>query len=127
MFLFSEQILALLFPNARSGTILLQISSFTIIFTVLSQTVNGALQGLGKVLVPPIALGIGACVKLILNLVLIPIPEIGASGAAIGSVVCHTISFIIGISITKPMIAPKGSARPDKSYSLNALDLEPVA
>ena len=101
MFLFSEQILALLFPNARSGTILLQISSFTIIFTVLSQTVNGALQGLGKVLVPPIALGIGACIKLILNLVLIPIPEIGASGAAIGSVVCHTISFIIAYTVLK--------------------------
>lgn len=57
MFIFADQILNLLFPNAAKGAILLKISSLTIIFTVLAQTTNGALQGLGKVTVPAKALG----------------------------------------------------------------------
>lgn len=101
MFIFSEQILNLLFPNASDGTILLQISSLTIIFTILAQTVNGALQGLGKLAVPALALGIGVIAKLIMNIILVPIPEIGASGAAWGSVVCHLISFLIGFSVLR--------------------------
>ena len=92
---FAEPILKLLFPNAPEGTLILQIASFTILFTVLAQTINGALQGLGKIFVPAIALGSGVLVKLILNLVLVPIPSIGVNGAAFSSVVCHIISFSI--------------------------------
>lgn len=99
MFIFASQILNLLFPNASQGELLLQISSLTIIFTVLTQTVSGALQGLGKITVPAIALGIGVLVKLVLNLILIKIPIIGANGAAIASVCCHLIAFIIEISV----------------------------
>lgn len=101
MCVFAGPILNLLFPNASSGALLLQISSFTIIFTVLAQTINGALQGLGRVAIPAIALSCGVVVKLILNIVLIPIPSIGVNGAAIGSVVCHIISFIIGLVVLK--------------------------
>ena len=36
-------------------------------------------------------------VKLILNLVLVPIPAIGVNGAAIASVACHMVAFIISI------------------------------
>lgn len=57
MCIFAEQILGLLFPNASAGKVILQISSFTIIFTILDQTINGALQGFGKVMVPATALG----------------------------------------------------------------------
>lgn len=101
MYIFADQILSLLFPNASDGALLLQISSLTIIFTILAQTVNGALQGLGKLSVPAIALGVGVIVKLIMNLILVPIPEIGAAGAAWGSVVCHLISFLIGFNVLK--------------------------
>jgi len=101
MFVFADQILNLLFPNASDGALLLQISALTIIFTILAQTVNGALQGLGKLVVPAVALGTGVIAKLIMNLILVPIPEIGAAGAAWGSVVCHLISFLIGFSVLK--------------------------
>ncbi|MBQ3415244.1 MAG: polysaccharide biosynthesis protein [Clostridia bacterium] len=57
MFIFSGQILNLLFPNASDGAVILQISSLTIIFTILDQTINGALQGYGKLMVPTVALG----------------------------------------------------------------------
>lgn len=57
MFMFSEQILNLLFPNASSGATVLAISSFTIIFTILDQTINATLQGYGRVKIPAIAFG----------------------------------------------------------------------
>ena len=104
MCIFSQQILNLLFPNATSGALILQISSFTIIFTILDQTINGALQGFGKVMVPAMALGVGVLVKLILNLILVPIPAIGVNGAAIGSVACHMVAFTIAINVLRKNI-----------------------
>lgn len=104
MFTFAEPILNLLFPNAKAGAVVLQISSITILFTAMAQTVNGALQGMGKVAVPAIALGCGVAIKFILNVTLIQIPEIGVNGAAIGSVVCHIISFIIAFGVLKRYI-----------------------
>lgn len=59
-------------------------------------------------------------VKLFLNLILVPIPEIGVNGAAIASVACHIVAFTIAITalrknikldltfskfVTKPIIA----------------------
>lgn len=104
MFMYSTQILELLFPNASSGGTLLAISSFTIIFTVLAQTINGALQGLGKIKVPAIALGCGVITKLIANILLIPIEGIYENGAAIGSVMCHIVSFTIVYNVLKRTI-----------------------
>ena len=101
---FADPILNLLFPNAPEGELILQIAAFTIIFTVLAQTINGALQGLGKIFVPAIALGAGVLVKLILNLILVPIPTIGVNGAAFSSVVCHIISFTIGFTVLRKNI-----------------------
>lgn len=57
MCVFAGPILNLLFPNASSGAVILQISALTIIFTILDQTINGALQGYGKLMIPAIALG----------------------------------------------------------------------
>jgi len=104
MCIYAQQILDLLFPNATSGALILQISSFTIIFTILDQTINGALQGFGKVMVPATALGVGVIAKLILNLLLVPIPSIGVNGAAIGSVVCHMVAFTIAINVLRKNI-----------------------
>ena len=104
MYMYAHQILELLFPNASSGGTLLAISSFTIIFTVLAQTINGALQGLGRIRVPAIALGCGVIVKLFANLLLIPVDGIYENGAAIGSVLCHMVSFTIVYNVLKRTI-----------------------
>lgn len=95
MFIFANEILLLLFPNASDGGLLLAISAFTIIFTILAQTINGILQGFGKVKTPAIALGIGVAAKAIANIVLMPIEGIYENGAAIGSVICHVLCFSI--------------------------------
>lgn len=95
MAVFAQPILNLVFPNATSGAVLLQLSSFTIIFSVLAQTANGALQGLGKVMIPAVSGFLGLIVKIILNIILLQIPEIGVNGAAIASSINNIIVFLI--------------------------------
>lgn len=117
MIIFAQPILNLLFPNATNGELLLQISAVTILFSVLLQTINGALQGLGKIMIPAISSFIGLIVKLISNIILIQIPEIGVNGAAIGSILNNIVAFIISyimlsktiklnIKLTKFIIKP---------------------
>ena len=98
MFVFAQPILNLLFPNANDGALILQISSLAIIFTILDQTINGVLQGYGKLMIPTIALAIGVFTKFILNITLVPNPNIGVYGAAIGSVACHLVAFTIAFT-----------------------------
>ena len=52
MCIYAQPILDLLFPNASAGAVILEISSLTILFTILDQTINGALQGFGKLIIP---------------------------------------------------------------------------
>lgn len=115
MFLFAEPILQLLFPNATAGAFIYQISSLGIILIVLEQTISGALHGMGKMVTPAISLAIGVIVKLIFNLVLIPIPTHqfilgGTAGAAFATVVCHGIAVIIEFHILKNNIRLKLNA-----------------
>lgn len=95
MMIFADPIIRLLFPNATDGAFLLQLSALAIIFTLLIQTCNGALQGLGKVYIPAIAGVVGLIIKLILNVVLIRIPSIGINGAAIASIIYHIFALVI--------------------------------
>lgn len=104
MFIFAQPILNLLFPNANDGALILQISSLTIIFTILDQTINGALQGYGKLMIPTVSLAVGVVVKFILNITLIPNPNFGVYGAAIGSVACHAVAFCIAITALRKNI-----------------------
>lgn len=101
MCLFAQPILNLLYPNASAGGGLLQVAAFTIIFSVLNQTINGALQGFGKVMVPATALGIGVITKFILNMTLLRIPSINVYGASIGSVACHLVAFLIAFAVLR--------------------------
>ena len=84
----------LLYPNASQGADLLRWAAVALIFTALDQTICGSLQGLGRVRVPATGLLLGAIVKFILNMILIPIPEINIYGAVISSVACHLVAFL---------------------------------
>lgn len=104
MMVFADPILNLLFPNAPDGAFLLQIFSLTIIFAVLMQTTNGALQGLGKIMIPAITSFIGVMLKLILNLVLVPNQNFGVNGAAIASVVNNFVAFLLSFIVLRKTI-----------------------
>lgn len=100
----AEPILKMLFPNACSGAELLRISAWNIIIVVLMQTVNGALQGLGKVKIPVVALLIGSILKLILNIILIPIDKLCIKGAILSTIISQSIALIICIGALKKSI-----------------------
>lgn len=95
MNIYAKQILDLLFPNANQGIEILKISSFSIIFAIISQTISGAMQGLGKVYEPAKAYGIGILIKFMCNIILLNNPKIGIKGAAIGNVICNFTAFLI--------------------------------
>ena len=114
MVVFADPILKLLFPNAPDGAFIMQVCVLATIFTAMEQTINGALQGLGKIFVPAAALTIGVILKLILNLILVPIPtEVfplgGAVGAAFATDVCHFTAFFIVFAVLKRTIKIKTS------------------
>ena len=101
MFVFSKQILLLLFPKASEGYYLLKISSISIIFSVLTQTINGAFHGLGKTNIPAVILSFGVITKFILNILLIPVDSIYESGAVISSLISQIIIFLITYCVFK--------------------------
>ena len=92
MFLYPQEIMNLLFPNAANGAMYLKVSSIAIIFMILAQTINGILQAIGKVNVPAISFGIGMIIKFICNIVLIRNPKIGIYGAIIGNILCNIVA-----------------------------------
>lgn len=97
LFMLAVPIFALIFPNAPDGATLLQVQCFMIIFAVLAQTLYGSLQGLGKLYIPGTCLAIGAVVKYILNVTLIPIygEVIPALTTVIYNGIACTLSFIL--------------------------------
>ena len=107
LIIFADQILKLLFPNASDGAALLQINSAAILFTMLAQTINGALQGIGKNKVPLFAFLIGMIFKLLANIVLVGNENIGIKGAAIGNIICNLVVCIIGFTALRKTIKIK--------------------
>lgn len=59
---------------------------------------------MGKVFIPAISLGCGCVVKIICNLVLIYNPMFNIYGAAIGSIACHLVAFIINFILINKYI-----------------------
>ena len=118
MFKFSNEIIEILFPNALRGGMYLKVSSIAIIFMLLSQTINGILQGLGKVNIPPISFGIGMILKLICNIILIPNKKIGIYGAIIGNIICNITAFLIGFIYLKKYLNIK--------FRFNMFILKPI-
>ncbi len=94
-------ILQTIYPNAPDGALLFILISPTVFFSSMSQTIYGSLQGMGKIYIPAISVLCGGIVKVILNLILIPIPEINIYGAPIGSVACQAVAFFISYFVLR--------------------------
>lgn len=95
----AEPILKMIYPTASDGALILQISSIAMIFTALNQTINGGLYGLNLPRVPVAALGIGVITKTILNIFLVSNPNINIAGAAIGSIACQILAFLLSFKV----------------------------
>ncbi len=107
----ASPILKMIYPNASDGGLLFALVAPTVFFSAMSQTIYGSLQGMGKIFVPAISVLAGGIVKVILNLVLIPIPAINIYGAPIGSIACQGIAFFVSFGVLRknlPMTLPFG-------------------
>ncbi len=104
IYVYSDQIFELLFPNALEGSELLRLSSITIIFSLLTQTINGVLQGIGKNSIPLTASIVGIALKILCNIILVPIQGIYEKGAIVGNILSNLVSFIIVFFIMKKYI-----------------------
>lgn len=118
LFIFSEPILKMLFPNAYLGKTMLQISSLSIVFVALNQTIGGVLQGINKVKVPIIAISIGAIVKLSLNLILIPLQNLKINGAIVATIISHFVTFIVSLIYLRKYIKIE--------FDFNKLIIKPI-
>lgn len=107
MFCYSKQIFNLLFPNARNGYDLLTLASVSIVFSMLTQTIYGILQGLGKNKSVVYISIFGLIIKVLGNLILIPIHGIYEKGAILANIMCNVFSFIISFIILKKNIELK--------------------
>lgn len=82
-----------IFPNAPEGAILLQIEVWAIIFSLIAQVAQGALNGIGKLVVPGISVLVAAIVKYILNVTLIPV--FGEIIVPITTIIYHLVNCLI--------------------------------
>lgn len=100
----ADPIIKTIFPTASEGGFYLQVSAYSLIFIALTQTIGGALQGMGKVYSAAFALLIGATVKYIMNYILVAIPGIEIMGAAYSSIICYAVAFAINFIILRKNI-----------------------
>ncbi|MCD8181177.1 MAG: polysaccharide biosynthesis protein [Firmicutes bacterium] len=103
----AQPIYNIIYFNTSDGASLLQLVSVSLIFAALNQTMTGALQGIGKIYTPAISLLFGCAAKIILNIVLIRIPSVNIYGAAISSIACQVIAFIVCFAVLSKHIKLK--------------------
>ncbi len=97
LFVLAEPILSTLFSNLTEEELLISANLMRIMapgtfFLCVAQTTSGALQGMGKAVVPVLNLTLGAVFKIGIGIALISIPSINVYGAAVGNVVCFAVT-----------------------------------
>lgn len=97
----APQILTLLFPSRRleafTAAPSLRLLGFGVIFLSVTSVLFAVLQAAGKGDIPVKIMAVGVGVKLILNLALIPIPEVNAAGAAVSTDICYLLIMLLSV------------------------------
>ena len=103
----SGPILQMIYPNASDGALLFTMVAPTVFFSAMSQTIYGSLQGMGKIFIPAISVLCGGIIKVVLNVVLIPVAWINIYGAPIGSIACQAAAFVISFCVLRKNLPMK--------------------
>ncbi|GMB10880.1 MAG: stage V sporulation protein B [Candidatus Improbicoccus devescovinae] len=98
----SLPILNLIYNHVKSGQVpeiyiasdIMAISGIGAIFTAISTPICSMLQAVGRADLPVKILSIGVVIKIILNYILVGIPEINIQGAGIGTLICYIFVFL---------------------------------
>lgn len=100
-----EPILSLLYPS-RTAEVSVCVPPFTVLclcgfFMILSSSLFGVMQAIGKAHVPLILMSVSVGVKLLINPLLINIPQLNITGAALSSALSYLITAICAAVILR--------------------------
>ncbi|GAA0745275.1 polysaccharide biosynthesis protein [Clostridium oceanicum] len=101
----AKPILNLIFPGQDAGFKILKYLSIAVPFIALSQTATAILQGIGKYMTPVINLAVGCLFKIVITLVLVPIPNINIYGAVIGTITGYVVAAILNLKCIKKKLS----------------------
>lgn len=80
---------------------ILEVASISIFYLAMVQVSSGILQGISLAKVPTISLAVGMSIKIVLNLVLIRIPEVNILGVEVANAFCYLTAFLINLAVIK--------------------------
>lgn len=111
LFILSEPVLLLLYPTQQasvsSAAACLEALSIAFIFLAAITVMTGALQGIGKQIIPVRNLFFGVLVKLAVTWVLTAIPAINVVGASIGTIFAYIVAAALDFMALKKYTAVK--------------------
>jgi stage V sporulation protein B len=114
--LMSREILGILFPARMSevavSVLPLSVLGIAVIFLCLSTAIFAVLQAAGRADLPLKIMVLGVAVKLILNLILVRIPEIGITGAAIATFACYLVIYVLSLAALKKVLPERKNPHP---------------
>ena len=83
--------------DLQTGGAILAFMGITVIFNSLILVTNAMMQAHGDVTTPVINMIVGGVVKVIINFVLVGIPELNIVGAAIGTLACYLVIMVLNV------------------------------
>lgn len=99
LYTLAKPILTLVFQGMNDGWQLMQILSIAALFIIIAQTSTGILNGIGKTILPVVAMVVGCIIKVVISVVFIPIPSINISAAAYGTLFSYAIVAFIDVAM----------------------------
>ena len=120
LFFMGEPIMKLIFPGRSEGFVILKYLSISVPFLVTTNITTSILQGTRYYYRPVVNLFLGCIIKVILTIILVPIPNINIYGAVIATICAYLIVAILNViymmkklrckfsiieSVIKPIIA----------------------
>lgn len=101
----AEQLLSLIYSSpsvaneVEIGSKVLAVMGISVIFIATSTPICSMLQAVGRVDVPLKLFVVGMIMKIIVNYILVGIPEINIQGANVGSIVCYCFVTVVAMFI----------------------------
>ncbi|GAB6168586.1 polysaccharide biosynthesis protein [Clostridium carnis] len=97
LFILAGPIMNLIFPGKSDGIEILKYLSLSIPFIIVTQTTTSILQGTGHYIRPVINLFIGCIFKVVLTLILVPMPFLNIYGAVISTIAAYIIATALNL------------------------------
>lgn len=117
----SDRIMKLLYDSAASveiGAPLLKVFGIAAIFAGTAIPLTGVLQAIGRQKAALFNIAAGAAAKLIIGILTVSVPEINIMGAAVGTLACYAVIFVLHITV---LLRSKGI-----SVNIKAVFLKPL-